>query len=160
MLGDHFVKFEKKKRSKSLDVIKGILIFCVVLGHYDSGNTHDTIFLFHMPLFFILSGLFLDRNKLLSKNYLWNKCITLLTPYIAYLVVDTVLTNRIYSIKSFIKILWGGRAISGTYWYITCFVFTLFLLKILLKYTHESSSEKSDIRIGTLIFVGGGYSSN
>ena len=109
-----------------------------------------------MPLFFIISGYLLNEHSLLSYSYMKKKCIILLTPYITYLVVDTVLINKIYSIKSFVKVLWGGRAISGTYWYITCFVFTLFLFRILLKYMHESSSEKRDIRIGTLIFVGGG----
>lgn len=57
-------------RNKKLDMVKGILILLVVLGHGKEGIIHDIIFLFHMPLFLILSGFFLSREKLLNIKYI------------------------------------------------------------------------------------------
>lgn len=42
-------------RNINIDIAKGIGIMLVVIGHTDS-PLHDFIYLFHMPLFFFLSG--------------------------------------------------------------------------------------------------------
>lgn len=47
------------KRDRSIDILKGILILLVVLGHSRVKFSH-VIFWFHMPLFFIVSGYLLD----------------------------------------------------------------------------------------------------
>lgn len=44
----------KIKRDTTLDIIKGILIILVVVGH--SGAFYNYIYLFHMAAFFIISG--------------------------------------------------------------------------------------------------------
>ena len=47
----------KNKRLKYIDVVKGIAIILVVLGHRSfSEKVVQAIYLFHMPLFFIVSG--------------------------------------------------------------------------------------------------------
>lgn len=46
-----------QERKDYVDLYRGILIILVVLGHYKGDLLHDVIFLFHMPLFFMLSGL-------------------------------------------------------------------------------------------------------
>jgi len=44
------------KRDNVLDILKGIGIFLVVMGHTTKGASAHWIYMFHMPLFFIVSG--------------------------------------------------------------------------------------------------------
>lgn len=77
----------KTNRSCSADILKGIGIILVVMGHV----THDMplknwIYAFHMPLFFLLSGIFFkptfDNWKKSSKR--------LLMPYIVFAILSFV----------------------------------------------------------------------
>lgn len=44
------------KRDNTLDILKGIGIFLVVMGHTAKGMSAHWIYLFHMPLFFMVAG--------------------------------------------------------------------------------------------------------
>ena len=48
-------EIKAKQRDKSIDIAKGIGIILVVYGHLACPISEE-IFLFHMPLFFLLSG--------------------------------------------------------------------------------------------------------
>ena len=69
-------KEKKHKRIGSIDVVKGITIFLVIVGHA-AGNTDApfyrmVLYAFHMPLFFMITGLNLDLQKVREttfKNY-------------------------------------------------------------------------------------------
>lgn len=139
-------------RNINVDALKGLLIIFVVIGHTQRGFTHDIIFLFHMPLFFMLSGSLLNREKLIRPAYLKTRSIALLIPYVTYLLLDWIFVRRDYSISSIVHVIWGGRALSGTYWYITCFIAALFLFSFLLRRFSD--------RICKCLIVLGGYSSN
>ena len=60
----------KNKRNSTIDSLKGVLIILVVLGHWlEYGFAHETnrivfnyIYLFHMPLFILISGYFSKRT--------------------------------------------------------------------------------------------------
>lgn len=67
-------------RDRSLDIMKGIGILLVVFAHvyHNSG----LIYLFHMPLFFILSGAAMTYSK--SGSGLKKKAKTLLIPYFLF----------------------------------------------------------------------------
>lgn len=54
-----------KKRINYIDIAKGIALFLVIWGHLIPYTTitFRVIFSFHMPLFFILSGMSLDIEK-------------------------------------------------------------------------------------------------
>ena len=47
------------------DITKGIAIILVIMGHSfaSTGNICKFIFLFHMPLFFLISGYFFNFSK-------------------------------------------------------------------------------------------------
>ena len=55
-----------KERDKSIDIMKGILIFFVIIGHYPSINERiqSIIYWFHMPLFFMISGYLFKKKKI------------------------------------------------------------------------------------------------
>lgn len=61
-------------RDKTIDVLKGIGIILVVIGHSGCPNLlKDFIYSFHMPLFFIASGYFFNENYLESKKKYFEK---------------------------------------------------------------------------------------
>lgn len=139
---------EKGNRTQSVDIAKGILIILVVVAHAQTDMIHDIIFMFHMPLFFVISGFLMKREKLLKVGYVRGKIKHLIIPYVVYLALDVLLIRKTFSAHDWIYALWGGRAVTGVYWYITCFIFTIFMLTILLK-------KFSDRIVKGLILVGG-----
>lgn len=54
------------EREKSIDILKGIGILAVVIGHSSDipPQLHHLIFSFHMPLFFIASGIFYRKETM------------------------------------------------------------------------------------------------
>lgn len=136
------------ERKSQIDVIKGLLILLVVIAHYERNTLHDIIFLFHMPLFFIISGFLLKEKRLYDKKYLKDKVKGLMIPYFFYFIIDIFIFRRNYSLSAIISIFWGGRYVAGTYWYITCFLGTLLIFAFL-------KSKLSDKTCKLLIFIGG-----
>ena len=56
-----------KTRKKEIDILKGIMIIFVVIGHISNNIPLMDVFWFHMPAFFIISGLlFSNRNMELT----------------------------------------------------------------------------------------------
>ncbi|MBF1069294.1 MAG: acyltransferase family protein, partial [Prevotellaceae bacterium] len=54
---------EQTKRIEALDIAKGIGIILVIIGHMSSSYLRDWIYSFHMPLFFIISGICFKTEK-------------------------------------------------------------------------------------------------
>lgn len=62
-------------RNPSIDILRGYLIVCVVLGHLVLGSVHDnvirySIYAFHMPLFIGLSGYLINPLSLQANGFL------------------------------------------------------------------------------------------
>lgn len=119
------------KRNDGIDCLRGILIILVVAGHYawPSPAVHHVIFLFHMPMFLMLSGWLLDRDKCMTWAWLGRRAALLLVPYAVYLTMDMVLVRRTVGREMLLRCLWGGRALGGIYWYVTCFLVALLILR-------------------------------
>lgn len=71
-------------RDQTVDIAKGVGIFLVVLGHFSTfGDAqYHYIYLFHMPLFFFLSGMFTRQTNV--KECLPKRARRLLIPYLFY----------------------------------------------------------------------------
>lgn len=89
-----------KTRVDYIDASKGIGIILVVVGHIVYGNRYDVsfaefltncIFSFHMPLFFVLSGVCIKSNKALNKETLIAKSKSLLIPYCEWTIIYSLL---------------------------------------------------------------------
>src|SRR5690242_7681593 len=78
------------KRIAYLDAAKGIGILLVVLGHnhikLEYPLIYQVVYSFHMPFFFLLSGMFFKPGYGLVE-LVRRRFNSLLRPYIAYLVV-------------------------------------------------------------------------
>ncbi len=71
-------------RSNFIDIVKGIGIFLVVLGHQNTILTQE-IYSFHMPLFFFLSGIF-HKNYNSYTEFINRKFKTLIIPYFTFAI--------------------------------------------------------------------------
>lgn len=80
---------KNSKRLDYIDAAKGIGMMTVMWGHIHLGDiSTDFVYAFHMPLFFILSGMVFFPEKYGSfKNFIARKARTLLVPYAIYSVV-------------------------------------------------------------------------
>ena len=85
-------------RDNSFDILKGIAIILMILGHCNVGPLKAFIFSFHMPLFFFIAGYFLKTRSLRDEICLSTK--RLIVPYIfsafcviAIIAIQDILEN-------------------------------------------------------------------
>lgn len=89
---------ENKRREKYVDIAKAIAIIAVVIGHVKMSFTSSHffpdlgtfIYLWHVPLFFLIAGFFLRNENLSSPKYfIKNKILKLYVPMtVIYLLVQ------------------------------------------------------------------------
>lgn len=137
----------ENKRLEYIDVTKGIGIICVVLAHLGIGV--ELFYLFHMPLFFFISG-FLFKPNINAKIFTVGKVNSLLIPYILFLMVlypiqvyfqykNQTIRDE-YLLGIYTRFILGGRWLSGyvtVFWFITCLFFTQVFYNILSKYLQK-----------------------
>lgn len=87
-----------KRRDQTIDILKGIGIILMVIGH--SGAPvwlHNTIYSFHMPLFFIASGWFFSEKYLDTPvDYTKRKFKGIYLPYLKWSLVFLILHNLFF----------------------------------------------------------------
>jgi len=77
-------------RNQGLDIVKGIGILLVFLGHsvWSGGLTFGSIFAFHMPLFFFVSGILFSPEKYGDlQKILRHVAMVFLVPYLVFNVM-------------------------------------------------------------------------
>src|SRR5687768_10013404 len=122
-----------------VDVLKGFGIILVVAGHVFAKNTTHVIYMFHMPLFFFLSG-FLCKPVAGHSGFVTKKAVALLLPYLVFLIVIYIPYAWLGYRKGEITIpevatafFLGGHLLvgwAGTFWFIT----TLFIVQVLFNW--------------------------
>lgn len=96
-----------KKRSLSVDIAKGVAILAIVLGHINLSmksslvSADDLIYLWHVPVFFILGGFFIKEEQVEQPCFWFKKKFFSLYLKILYFYVPAVLLHN-----AFIKIGW------------------------------------------------------
>ncbi|TQR21416.1 acyltransferase family protein [Psychrobacillus vulpis] len=141
-----------QKRLAWVDVTKGFLMILVVIGHYPGELDFPFIkyiYWFHMPAFFLLSGLFFKElaenehsNKTIKKRF-----IQLMIPYLFFLFVITAVRYSMelalgnFDLSWYLQDLWklviAGRFARGAYgvfWFVTTLFFTYLLFIWMTKY--------------------------
>ena len=116
------------KRNQWVDVAKGIAIILMILGHAAIPNSFSRfIYSFHMPLFFIASGMMTNWTKYSVKGFTKKKLKTLAAPFFIYSGIVLLLMN---------KFLEGGEipfSWSGWQGYALWFIPVLFVSLILVR---------------------------
>lgn len=86
----------RKDRKIYIDTARGIGILLVIIGHIvvfgnypmqGAGGISNFIYSFHMPLFFIISGLCIKESKQLDRETLKRMAYSYLVPYTVWTVV-------------------------------------------------------------------------
>ncbi|MBQ5560801.1 MAG: acyltransferase family protein [Lachnospiraceae bacterium] len=94
---------EKKNRIEWIDYAKGLGILFVYYGHLGNPPGRDWIYSFHMPLFFILSGMLIKLKNEQMNTLIENirkKARTILYPYVSFsIILLTVSSILFFGIK-------------------------------------------------------------
>ncbi|WP_017379446.1 acyltransferase family protein [Paenisporosarcina sp. TG-14] len=146
----------QKKRLSWVDVTKGFLMILVVMGHYPGELDFPLatyIYWFHMPAFFILSGMFFKPilEKGATKKVIHKRFMQLIVPYLFFLVMITVVRYGIeigsgnLDISWYLSDLWtlviGGRFVRGAYgvfWFVTTLFFAYLVFLWMTKYFNRT----------------------
>lgn len=114
-------------RLQWLDIAKGIAIILMVLGHSSMPPIiQNWIFAFHMPLFFLASGLTTNWSKDVWVVFLRKKSIGLLCPFLAYSIIVCLLM-KIADVGTFdVTTGWGDYAL----WFVPVLFFASLLAKM------------------------------
>ena len=75
-----------KSRLEFIDIARGIAIISIILGHMGSWQINRIVFTYHVPLFFFVSGYFIDTRRN-AKEFVIHKIKTLLIPYTVTCIV-------------------------------------------------------------------------
>lgn len=142
---------EENKRYDYLDLAKGLLIISVVLSHSPFDNAMF-IYWFHMPAFFIISGILAKEEIKVADQF-----IKFFLPYISFSVIDLLFsyigsysTISLYDfINGLYKYIYSGKAVGGVFWFIPC----LFLSKIIFNHLRKNLGTKWLVIVVSLLYV-------
>lgn len=159
----------KKERLKEIDIIRGVTIFLVVLGHsgMSDGILAEILKDFRMPLFFMVSGYLFSNSKYMNNmiSLVDDKFRTLIIPYISFGILAAVFWNTIQFIggremlwiKSLAGLLYGnGNWIIGNdpIWFLVCLFIAFIIFNIVLQLTKERSPVCKVISFLLIGFIG------
>jgi fucose 4-O-acetylase-like acetyltransferase len=125
-------------RTRWIDAARGVAMVLVVVGHVVGGGlggkgwVASAIFLFHMPLFFVLSGLV--ARPVPAMALALRRFRSLMVPYAAWLVLLQVAVHLSDALagtdlspgdvpEAVARSLYGGRALEGVFgafWFLPC----------------------------------------
>ncbi len=131
----------QKKRLNYLDFAKAVAIILVGVGHYKCDELLKCwIYMFHIPLLFIVSGITFNAHKYSFKVFLKRKLLTLILPWIVGVFIWGIFNiscgmigisaTKVSIVQLFEKIILNIRPglLEPVYWFLPC----LFLTEIIL----------------------------
>ena len=135
-------KNKNENRIDWVDISKGLGIILVIIGHcvYLGGLIHNWIFSFHMPLFFILSGIFIRKIKL--NSFIKKRFLKLIIPYMIFCIIGLILTViipewreklNIHGILADIYLGCPDNINVSSVWFLMALFFALIIFQLCLK---------------------------
>lgn len=135
---------QELKRVQWVDILKGLLILFVILGHSVS-NSHikNYISTFYMPCFFILSGWFMKKKADLG-IYTMKRVKSILLPYLFFSIIwilfcflkNFIIETDFNIIKAFVSIFlpYSGRTGGNVYnlWFLPCLFFSQIIIAVII----------------------------
>jgi len=128
-----------------VDVARGIGIIAVVIGHvWTRGGVRDAMYSFHMPLFFLLSGMLSRPHPITS--FTRRQIFGQMRPYAAFLTLLILVDQIVEPLKGgrpifhqwpedLVPILLGGFWLRGPYtifWFVPCLLIARLLFNAVL----------------------------
>jgi len=146
-------------RLEYIDIAKGVGIILVIAAHGFSGYASNLIFCFHMPLFFLISGILFKPMP--SLDYMQKKALHLLLPYAVFLLFfvmiapsshfETILDQANYA-HPYLVILFGGQHLVSyamVFWFVTC----LFLTQQIFNWLANHLSPPYVIAVAAVFYI-------
>ena len=136
-------KYDSSKRLVYIDIFRDFGIICMVMGHIGFGGLFDKfIHSFHMPMFFVISGMFFKEKSVESTlNYIKMKAKKLLIPYFSLGIIQYVIWQyisypkwNIVLLKNLFFVNTNELAIAGALWFLTALFWADILYFIIRKY--------------------------
>ncbi|HEY1984440.1 MAG TPA: acyltransferase family protein [Terracidiphilus sp.] len=153
--------FPIKPRFGVIDAIKGVAILLVVFGHTVQGGMHRQlwdhiprlanglnftdvfIYSFHMPAFFFVAGLFLEKSveRRGRLDFILEKCRTLLYPYILWCLLSFIIDPLTAPFRlAATQPTWQERVyaiVSGNAsWFLVTLFLSQMLVLLILRFPH------------------------
>ncbi|WP_425529306.1 acyltransferase family protein [Leptospira stimsonii] len=130
-------------RIKWVDTLKFLGIFAIYIGHFAdaAGRAYPFVFLYHVPLFFLVSGFFATSTEKPFWIYFKGKCLQLVLPYYFFsfvaLIYFSILNNWqlpevIGAGKTFIFGI-RNQVYAASLWFLPCLFVVVILHYSLLK---------------------------
>ena len=140
------INYEMKARNEAVDILKGIGIVLVLTAHSLEGFVSKFAYTFHMPLFFIVTGLFIseyvggegDSFATWWRRRAWKDFIRLINPALFTIGIILIVSSLSYILKDSylqdpIELIWNETSdgkqnhinMLGNLW----FLFALFFAK-------------------------------
>ena len=90
-----------KQRLIWLDVLRGVLLVLITLGHFEPYDNFlapslKPTAMYYVPLFFLISGYMVNPQKYSWKRYVLKKTETLLVPFVFFVVLFTIVDWNLY----------------------------------------------------------------
>lgn len=129
-------------RIKEIDILRGIGIIYVILGHLNPNNfLLSHIYSFHMFLFFFLSGIVSCKHFAPTRTYIHNKCKRLLYPYSLWILISfimSLLISRYFPMTSANIFFFNGSVgWNSPLWFLMVAFETSVVNFLLLKYSEK-----------------------
>lgn len=122
--------YVKMDRNPLLDIVKGIGILLVVYGHSKIEFGHYMIYMFHMPLFFLVSG-YLHKEREI-KSLLLVKMRSLIKSYIVFFIICSIIDYLLKGNSMIHELdIFNPNGCAGPLW----FLVALFEISILFQMT-------------------------
>ena len=119
----------KKARIEVIDIAKAVTIFLVILGHTTGDAFYKrVIYSFHMPLFFVLSGISAGIKPVKAHNFIRKNICAVLVPFVIWGLIYAP-----FSFRNLIRIFYASWESLGSghsltsLWFLSC----LFTAKII-----------------------------
>lgn len=149
-------------RKTEFDILKGILIVCVVIGHTDLKLPYVDIFWFHMPAFFMITG-YLTNTWITPKEVfisiknkdirLWKKIGKYIFPYLSYCILFFILFRPEPILKNIIRVAYAGINNITLYSYPYWFINSLFIGNLVMGGGKLYKQNKQSIIIFLIIYI-------
>ena len=134
----------KSKRISYIDTLRGCCIILMIMGHIGFSRYFDWyIHMFHMPIWFFISGYFYKDKDVTLNQIVRKKIKGLIIPYLIWGVIQYFLWFLIAKVDSenifepLKNLLWINTnkimPIAGALWFLTCLFFAEIIFTILKK---------------------------
>lgn len=158
------------QQSRVISIIKGLGIILMVIGHTNS-PFRDFIYLFHMPLFYMISGFLFDPNKIYDKKtFLLKRLRRLYIPFILWNISFIFLHNILYKYGIYstqyvgfeeymfhvfkVILFTGTEPIFDPLWFLkSLFIGNIFILLIFFVVSRLKLQEKELCMLRLMIFI-------